>query len=242
MHACDVVGIDVAPCPDLRPETPQGLSPLSYSGHTPSPLVLVFDQGEALPRKPMDLPRFVTSMQLVVRSLGCLPPWDVACMEAHAPVGALPWSSRTEEPFSRCRSSGHFSRPNTEAPTYRVRQAAQPLLPGTYPTPFSRFDSFVLAVAWTPSLTFALVPKAIENAALSVSAPTVTGKPSRALEQVELFPARAFNSGPRRPHDLRHGTSRCSWVPCPDTLNEAGLIDHTARVRPQAAGSYSYTR
>ena len=115
-------------------------------------------------------------------------------------------------------------------------------LPGTYPTPFSRFDSFVLAVAWTPSLTFALVPKAIENAALSVSAPTVTGKPSRALEQVELFPARAFSSGPRRPHDLRHGTSRCSWVPCPDTLNEAGLIDHTARVRPQAAGSYSYTR
>ena len=82
--------------------------------------------------------------------------------------------------------------------TESVRQPFM-ALPGTYPTPFSRFDSFVLAVAWTPSLTFSPVPKAIENAALSISAPTVTGKPSRAFEWVELFPARAFNSGPRRP-------------------------------------------
>ena len=132
MHACDVVGIDVAPCPDLRPETPQGLSPLSYSGHTPSPLVLVFDQGEALPRKPMDLPRFVTSMQLVVRSLGCLPPWDVACMESPRTSGCSPLvlsNRRAFFPLPKQRSfqSAEHRSTNLQSPSGSATFAARDL-------------------------------------------------------------------------------------------------------------------
>ena len=75
------------------------------------------------------------------------------------------------------------------------------------------------------------VPKAgHRTAAVSQAAPTLTEKPSRALERVELFPAGAFNPGPRAPHDARSGMLPCSEVPRSDTQQRSWTI------RPQPPG------
>jgi len=58
----------------------------------------------------------------------------------------------------------------------------------------------------------------------------LTGKPSRALEWVELFPFRFISPDTRSPLDGRSGTLRCSEVPHPDTLNEAGHMWPQRRV------------
>lgn len=85
-------------------------------------------------------------------------------------------------------------------------------------------------VAWTSSLT--LGTSMWPSAGLSVSPSILTGKPSRALEWVELFPLRLLDSpDARTPLDVRSGTLRCSEVPHPDTLSEAGLLrDPSLRV------------
>ena len=59
--------------------TPCPVNLVAIGPHSQSP-GLAIGQGEVSPRVPVDLPRFVTDIKLVVRSLDCLPVWDVTCM------------------------------------------------------------------------------------------------------------------------------------------------------------------
>lgn len=71
---------------------------------------------------------------------------------------------------------------------------------------FSQFGSFVLAGPFGPGLDASLTRGLIcsRRVALSMRAPTLTGKPFRALERVELFPLRFY----RRMPDLCDGRPR----------------------------------
>ncbi len=80
----------------------------------------------------------------------------------------------------------------------------------TFLTPvrsLARLSSPIGKSAWTPSLACGSIWGL--HAALSVRAPTLTEKPSRALERVELFPLRFFFPDARSPNDDRPRTLRC---------------------------------
>lgn len=101
---------------------------------------------------------------------------------------------------------GHFSRPNTETPAYRVLRGSSLLDSWSPPLPFR--DSAHLGSPWLPSPLWRTA-RVFGCASPVHKAPTFTGKPSRALERVKLFPAGTFNPGPRAPLDTRPCTSRC---------------------------------
>mgnify|MGYP001108482743 CR=1 FL=1 len=168
------------------------------------------------PAIPSDLPRLVTRIQLVVRSLDSL-----RVKASMLPVGSedgATWRLLSQPVAFRPAVGGPISAGRT------WKYQLTPTRPFAVRLVCSRRDC-------RPGLNLLSGNGLVcgPYAALSVRAPTLTGKPSRALEQVELFPLRFFFPDARPPHDGRPGTLRCSGVPCPDTLTEAD---------PAAAGSH----
>lgn len=162
-HDCLAVHANLMiPCPNSHPEHRRSSRFASTWSTLPVQRSCKQCKARRYPAHRSDLPRFVTNIKLVVRSLGCLPAKGCS-VPITAPVGSSPWTSRS---VKHC--SGDFTLPfgptNTETRTYPVLSEQHAAQARTSPTPFSQFGSFVLAAAWTSSLACSAVPKATHQA------------------------------------------------------------------------------